>query len=155
MAKRYERWCHEQDFEWHLVEKRKKKNPMNFNPSIRKFVPAEQKKKSSYADVKLPQHSMFKRLFYPRNYQLNFCSDHDFIRFSGKKNFWVKKHISRKEGPQETIRVPSPPLTSANMVPISNSNSKSILGSVAPSGPVSSGPAPSGPSAPDFNLVLV
>lgn len=59
--KEYERWCHEQDVEWHLVEKRKKKNPTNFNPSARKFVPAEQKKKSSYADVvKLPQHSVFK-----------------------------------------------------------------------------------------------
>lgn len=109
MAKRYERWCHEQDFEWHLVEKRKKKNPMNFNPSIRKFVPAEQKKKSSNADVKLPQHSVFKRLFYPRNYQLNFCSDHDFVRFSrkrifGSRNTFLEKRVHRR--PSECLLRP-------------------------------------------------
>lgn len=155
----YERWCHEQEAEWHLVGKKKKEKPTLSNPPVKKFASIEQKK-FSYVDIVKSQRSssqVFKRLLYPRNYQSNFSSDHDFIRFFGKEKFWVKKHNPRKEGPQESIKAPSPPLTSTNAVPVSNS--EYVLGLEAPSGHVSSrfvssSLAPSGPSAPAPNLSL-
>lgn len=76
----YERWCHEQEAEWKFVGKKKKETPPKFNPSIKKVALVEQKKKY-YADVvKSPnfysqQYYVFKRLFYPKNYQSNFFSD--------------------------------------------------------------------------------